>query len=60
MNYRRVLDEDTCGIRERWAPPPLEEPPHTPKRWKCPVCNVLNTKYRSYCHECGRERTEED
>ena len=57
---RRVLDEDTCGNREWCAMPPLEDVPPTLKRWKCPVCMVVNSRYRDDCHECGREKSDLD
>lgn len=61
MRYHHVLEESDCGNRERCVSPPQDPVEFTePKKWTCPICKVLNTKYRSYCHECGRERTEED
>lgn len=58
---RHVLDEDTCGNRERCISPPQEPVEFTePGPWTCEWCKALNAKDEDDCHECGRERTEED
>ena len=57
---RRVLDEDTCGNRERCISPPQAPIEYAePKTWKCEHCKVLNAKTRDDCHECGRERPDQ-
>ena len=61
MKYRHVLDEDTCGNRERCiSPPQVVIPPPEPAPWKCEWCQALNSKDEDDCHECGRERPDVD
>ena len=61
MRYRHVLEESECGNRERCVSPPQERVEASgPKEWTCPICKVLNSKHRDDCHECGRDRPEED